>query len=238
VLSRISAGIAVVAAALFLTGCEVMGPSGPSGPPPDALGAEIVEQRESGTRRADRALAQAARLLGGKVVGRASNDQCWEGQRNWKRDDGYDYRCAARRVVVVGFDGDFRKRMKHFDARLFASGWQCDRFFECHSNSQYVQEYWAMRRAERVKGQPFPIWKLPTKTDGYERGEVRLFVDYASTVPRSTSALEFATLIGRSGLGVFHDDERPLAVPDVVTSGKPYPYLVVLATEIDYFTQE
>src|SRR5688572_20587591 len=136
---------------LLFTGCEIMGPSGPSGPPPDPLSTEIVELRDQGTRRADRAVAQAAGLLGGKVVGRASNDQCWEGQRNWKVDEGFDYRCAARRVVVVGFDSDFRKRIARFDRRVFAAGWLCD--YKC--NSELVDEYWNLRKAERVKDEPF-----------------------------------------------------------------------------------
>ena len=36
----------------------------------------------------------------------------------------------------------------------------------------------------------------------------------------------------------FYDDERPFDVAAVVAAGKRYPYLVVLATEIDYFTEE
>ena len=74
----------------------------------------------------------------------------------------------------MGFGGDFRSRIARFDRRLFASGWKGDLCFECESNSQLVEEYWDLRSAERVKGEPFPIWKLPNKADGYARGDVRL----------------------------------------------------------------
>jgi hypothetical protein len=237
-LVRLTSGLILVATAVLLTGCvEVMGPSGPSGPPPDPMGAEIVSLRESGARKADRALAQATRLLGGEVLGRASNDRCWEGQRNWKVDDGYDYRCALRRVVVVGVDGDFRKLIARFDRRLFAAGWECGRYgSSCESNSFLANDYWEMRRAERIPGQPYPVWKLPTKSDGYARGDLDLLVDYAGTVRHSTFALESATHMFYGF--PFHEDDRPLDVAAVVADGKPYPALVVVVTEIDYFTHE
>ena len=231
--------VSLVSAGVLLTACgDLLGPSGPSGPPPDPMSGEIVELRERGIAATGRALDQAARLLGGEVVGRGSHDRCWEGQRNYKVDEGFDYRCSLRSVVVVGFDDDFRSRMRRFDERLFAAGWQCDRHFECESNSRRANEYWDLRRAERIEGQPFPIWKLPTKTDGYERAGVRLYLDYASTVPGSTYGLESATLMSRSGWPLFHQDERPLDIPAVLRAGKQYPYLVVLETETDYFTEE
>jgi hypothetical protein len=230
----------VAVSSVVLLGCGLGGPSGPSGPPPDAKSDAIVELRRDGTRDADRALADAAKMLGGEVLGRASNDRCWEGQRNWKLDEGYDYRCSAFRALVVGFAGDFRSRIARFDRRLFASGWECDLHFECESNSQLVEEYWELRRAERVKGQPFPIWRLPTKTDGYARGDLRLYVDYASasTVAGATYGLESATLMSGSVLGRFYEDERPLNMQAVLTAGRRYPYLVVLSTRVDYYTEE
>jgi hypothetical protein len=228
----------VAVSSFVLSACGLGGPSGPSGPPPDAQSEEIVELRRDGTRAADRALVNAAKMLGGEMLGRASNDRCWEGQRNYKVDEGYDYRCSILRALVVGFGGDFRSRIARFDQRLFASGWECDPYFECESNSQLVEEYWDLRSAERLKGQPFPIWRLPTKGDGYARGDVRLYVEYASTVAGSTYWLETASFMSRSGLRRFYEDERPLDVQAVLAAGRRYPYLVVLSTEIDYFTEE
>jgi hypothetical protein len=229
----------VAVSSFVLSGCGFPSdPPAPSGPPPDAKSKSIVELRRDGTRDADQALADAATMLGAEIVGRASNDRCWEGQRNWKVDDGYDYRCSLLRALVVGFDGDFRGRIARFDQRLFASGWECDLVFECESNSEFVEGYWKLRSAERVKGQPFPIWKLPTKSDGYARGDVRLYVEYASTVAGSTHRLESATSMSQSGLRRFYEDERPFDVQAVLAAGRRYPYLVALSTEIDYYTEE
>jgi hypothetical protein len=73
-------------------------------------------------------------------------------------------------------------------------------------------------RVARPRASPCaPSWKPPRTTDGYTRGEVRLYVGYARASRRTVA-----------GATDEHDREPH----------KRHPYLVVLTTEIDYFTQE
>ncbi len=174
-----------------------------------------------------------ASALDGAIVGRASSDECYEGQQNYKVNDGYAHRCTIRRTLAVSFDGDFRERIARFDTRLFSAGWGCHRVPCDETLSGKVEEYWDLRAGE-VGGGTFPISRLPSSVN-YERDDLYLYVDYAGADPTGRSWIEGAHRRRRGGLFESYERTRPLAVTAVLSRAAPYDHVVVLAIESDYF---
>lgn len=197
--------------------------------PPDPSDEAMAALRLVATDAADEALAGVTAALGGEELAWSSTDKCWEGQRNWKVDDGYDHRCAVRLAVAVGFDGDFRERIDRFDRRLAASGWGCSWCDPDDHLSAQVDEYWAY--AAEVGRDSFPISRLPRATQ-YSRGDLRLEVAYGGS-----------DIGGRRAIGRFHEIwsghvthevAEPFDVAAVLEAAKPFRYLVLVAVDAVY----
>jgi hypothetical protein len=204
-----------------------------NGPPPDPLAAPIREARAAATKAADEALEDAVSAVGGTVVARASEDDCYEGQNNYKVHDGYDHRCTIRRAVVAGFDGDFRERIRLLDRRLFAAGWGCYRDPCPETLSGNVDAYWDLRKQESGGGDP-PISSLPT-TSPYERGDQYLDVAYIGHDRGSRATLERFHRRMRGGLFTSYERARPFAVDAALERASRHEYVVAFAVETDYF---
>jgi hypothetical protein len=131
----------MVMAALLVGGC------GPPGPP-DPLSVRAVEARTAQVQQMGAALDEIVDLFGGDVLGASSVDECYEGQRNWKVDTGYDHRCSLLLGVLIGVEGDFRTLMLDADDALRASGWQSHGEWP----GQLVEEYWDVRAGESTDG--------------------------------------------------------------------------------------
>lgn len=160
------AGTAVVAALLF-SGC---GPSSEL----DPLSASSVEARAEGLRQMMVALNEVVAELGGEVLGDSTIDECYEGQRNYKVDTGYDYRCSLLMSMLIATDGDFRARMLDADDALRMLGWQSP---EGEWPGQLVDEYWDLRASESPDGQ-VRLHRLPSP-HSVRRDDLRLLFDYA-----------------------------------------------------------
>ena len=208
-----------------------------NGPPPDPLTPEVVVARVLATKAADDALADAVAALDGAVVGRASSDECYEGQNNYKRREGFDHRCTLRRAVAVGFEGDFRRRIAQLDDRLFAAGWGCYRDPCPETLSSMVDEYWEFRKPE-FGGEDPAITTLPTPSM-YRKDALFFDTHYAldakHAIPSGRSWLESAHRRRLGGLRTSYRVVRPLDVEAVVNRGARFAFVVVLAVETTYF---
>jgi len=225
----------VVLLVLCLAASACGGPLGgeDNGPPPDPLAAPIREARAAATKAADEALEDAVAAVGGRVVARASEDDCYRGQNNYKVHDGYDHRCTIRRAVVAGFDGDFRKRIRLLDRRLFATGWGCYRDPCPETLWGNVDAYWDLRKQESGGADP-PISSLPT-TSPYERGDQYLDVAYVGHDRGSRATLERFHRRMRGGLFTSYERARPFDVEATLERVSPFEYVVAFAIETDYF---
>jgi len=204
-----------------------------NGPPPDPLAAPIQEARSDATTAADDALEDAVSAVGGRVVARASEDDCYEGQNNYKVHDGYDHRCTIRRAVVAGFDGDFRERIRLLDRRLFAAGWGCYRDPCPETLSGNVDAYWDLRKQEYGGADP-EISSLPT-TSAYERGDQYLDVAYVGADGGGRAALGRFHRRMRGGIFTSYERARPFDVEAALERASRFGYVVAFAVETDYF---
>ena len=223
----------IVSCCLALAGCGGLLGSDDPGPPPDATSEAVAAARVDAVAVADRALDEVVEKLGGTVVGRASDDACYQGQNNWKVDDGYGHRCTVRRAVIVSFDGDFRQRIAAFDERLFDAGWRCYSD-PCHETlTSLLREYWDSRAAQYGDA-TFPISSLPTPSS-YDRDGLELQFNYAGADPSGRSSLQDWHRRRRGGVFESYERSRPLDVAAVLARGESFAYLVALAVERDYF---
>ena len=204
-----------------------------NGPPPDPLAVPIREARAVATEAADEALEGAVAAVGGRVVARGSEDDCYRGQNNYKVHDGYDHRCTIRRAVVAGFDGDFRRRIRLLDRHLFAAGWGCYRDPCPETLAGNVDAYWDLRRQESGGADP-PISSLPT-TSPYERGHQYLDVAYVGHDRGSRATLERFHHRMRGGLFTSYERAHPFDVEATLDRASRFGYVVALAVETDYF---
>ena len=160
---------ATTLAALLLAGC------GPSGPP-DPLSASTVEARTAQVQRMRAALTEVTDSLDGTVLGESSVDECYEGQRNWKVDTGYDHRCSLLAGTLIGVDGDVRATMLDVDVALRALRWQAP---DGEWPGQLVDEYWDLRADESSDG-TVRLHLLPGPYS-VRRDDLRLRFDYGDT---------------------------------------------------------
>jgi hypothetical protein len=160
--------LAPMIVALLLTG----GCGPPS--PPDPLSAHAEEARTAQAQRMIAAQDEVVSILGGEVLGRSSIDQCYEGQRNWKVDTGYDHRCSLLMGVLISVEGDFRTLMLDADDALKGSEWQSTGEWP----GQLVDGYWALRAGEGADGR-VRLDRLPGPHSVRREG-LRLGFDYGN----------------------------------------------------------
>jgi hypothetical protein len=155
-------------AALLLGGCGAPDP-------PDPLSAGSVEARAAKVEQMHAALDEVVDILGGQVLGESSVDECYEGQRNWKVDLGYHYRCSLLVGVLIGVDGDFRTLMLAADPALQDLQWQSSGDWP----GQLVDEYWDLRASESPDGR-VRLDHLPGP-HSVRRDDLKLGFAYGST---------------------------------------------------------
>ncbi len=159
---------ATILAAVLLVGC------GPPDPP-DPRSGSAVEARTATVAQVQPALDEVVDILGGQVLGESSVDQCYEGQRNYKVDTGYHYRCSLLLGVLISVDGDFRRLMISADAALEDLQWQSRGDWP----GQLVDEYWELRASENADGR-VRLHRLPGPRS-LRRNDLRLGFSYGST---------------------------------------------------------
>lgn len=121
------------------------------------------------------ALDDVVGILGGQVLGRSSVDECYEGQRNYKVDLGYHYRCSLVMGVAIGVDGDFRTLMISIDPALQDLQWQSSGDWP----GQLVDRYWDLRADESPDGK-VRLDRLPSP-HSVRRDDLKLGFAYGST---------------------------------------------------------
>lgn len=144
---------------------------------PDPLSDPIVEARADRTQQMRVALDEVVRVFDAQVLGESSVDECYEGQRNWKVDTGYDSRCSVLLGVLIGLDGDFRSQMLDADVALEELGW---RSLSGEWPGQLVDDYWDLRAGESPDGR-VRLDRLPSPYTVL-RDDLRLLFDYGRGV--------------------------------------------------------
>jgi hypothetical protein len=214
---------ATVLAALLLGGC---------GPPdrPDPLSEPAVTARAETMERMHDGLDEVVAILDGQVLGESSVDECYEGQRNWKVDLGYDHRCSLLIGVLIGVDGDFRTLMLAVDVDLQERQWRSP---DGGWPGQLVDAYWELRASENPDGR-VRLDRLPGP-HSVHRDDLGLRFAYGST--DDDRGLERIDRSQRSTLwccGPPYYEQRALMDVARAVEGADQPHLVLLTIEGHY----
>jgi len=176
------------------------------------------------------ALDEVVDILGGRVLGESSVDECYEGQRNYKVDVGYHYRCSLLMGVLIGVDGDFRTLMLAADADLQDLQWQS------HGGGwpgQKVDEYWDLRASENPDGR-VRLDRLPGP-HSVRRDDLRLGFAYGSAA--DVRGLEGIDRSQRSTLwccGPPYFEDRALMDVDQAVEAANHQHLTLITIEGHY----
>jgi hypothetical protein len=176
------------------------------------------------------ALDEVVDILGGQVLGESSVDECYEGQRNWKVDLGYHYRCSLLVGVLIGVDGDFRALMLAADGALQELQW---RSHEGDWPGQKVDEYWELRASESSDGR-VRLDRLPGPLS-VRRDDLRLGFAYGSTA--DDRGLERIDRSQRSTMwccGPPYYDGLVLIDVDQAVAGADHQHLILVTIEGHY----
>jgi hypothetical protein len=215
--------LALTMAAVLISGC------GPSSPP-DPLSVSAVEARSERMQQMSSALHEVVATFDGDLLGEALIDECYEGQRNYKVDTGYDYRCSLLMSVLISIDGDFRTHMLDADAALSDLGWQSR---DGEWPGQLVDDYWDLRASESLDGQ-VRLSRLPSPLS-LMRDELRLLFDYSDVA--DDQGLERINRGQQSTLwccGLAFFERKELIDADQVAGAAPHDYLVLVKIEGHY----
>lgn len=220
-------------AALIVTACSA------EGEPPVPSDPAISAARDAATTRLDAEAQDLAASMDATVIAAGSDDGCWYGSRNWKREDPWAAQCRVRQSLIIGFDGDFRERMASFDDQLARSGWttQSPRG---DTLTDLVDEYWEMRASESSDGE-VRIRDLPSSTT-YEMGsgpaEIELRVAYGGVDRAGLNSLERGQQV-RSQTAIVqrtHENHDLVDPATLIEEIDAFDYAIVISVEMAYFT--
>jgi hypothetical protein len=177
------------------------------------------------------ALDEVVATVDGQVLGVSEIDECYEGQRNWKVDTGYDYRCSLLIGVLIGIDGDFRAQMLDADVALSELGWQSG---DGEWPGQLVDGYWDLRAGESPDGH-VRLDRLPGPLT-VTRGDLRLLFDYGSVIDdRGLDRIDRSQQSTPWCCGLpFFDKREPMDV-DQATGAQRHEHLILITVEGHYF---
>jgi hypothetical protein len=93
-------------------------------PAPNPNSSKINAKRESATAEIEQSFDELQNTLHYNYYETATHDYCSKGSNDWKRSDGYAYRCSLRITKFYGFNGDFRQQMINFEQKISSAGWE------------------------------------------------------------------------------------------------------------------
>ena len=197
---------------------------------PDPLSDAIVEARSDRTQEMRVALDEVAKVFDGQVLGQSSVDECYEGQRNWKVDTGYDYRCSVLLGVLIGLDGDFRSQMLDTDVALEELGWRSQ---SGEWPGQLVDDYWDLRAGESPDGR-VRLDRLPSPNTVL-RDDLRLLFDYGGAVDdQGIDRIDRGQQRTSWCCGQPFYEQRELMEVDRAIEAHPHGHLVLVTVEGHY----
>lgn len=177
------------------------------------------------------ALDEVVATVDGRVLGESAIDECYEGQRNWKVDTGYDYRCSLQIGALIGIDGNFRTQMLDADVALTELGWQPG---SGEWPGQLVDEYWDLRASERPDGH-VRLDRLPGPHT-VTRSDLRLMFDYGSVADdRGLDRIDRSqqSTLWCCGLP-FYETREPMDVHQAAEA-QQHEHLILITVEGHYF---
>lgn len=117
----------------------------------------------------------------------STHDRCYKGSSDWKRSDGFAYRCTFRMTKYYGFNTDFKKQMTDYEQNVFSKGWRLP-YNDSLAVRSILNTYYGKPGKELVSEIP----PLQYEKGKYERDKKILAIDYAERLTRDLAHIEYA----------------------------------------------
>jgi len=147
-------------------------------PAPNPNGSAINAKREATTAGINQSFDELQNILHYNYYETATHDYCSRGDNNYKRSDGYAYRCSLRITKFYGFNGDFRQQMIDFEQKIISIGWTPPSYRPDNPCEKMLEEYY----------DPYPgklVSDLPSFDCSYEKDGLSLEPEFAEKETRS-----------------------------------------------------
>lgn len=252
-----------IVATLLLSGCKTLLFSGGVGnavknlkPAPDIAGRSIAGARLKATEEVAAALVAVDAGTGFTSYATSTDDRCYKGVNDLWIKDGYAYRCTVRWTRFYGMSGSFRTQMIGLEDLLGSNGWQLWRSgypeyqpvtfrgtFASQDAACGPQRIAVFGYGDMVRSTCDPS-KLPrVRSDGYEQGKLRLWIEYQERDQVPEHMMDFMQRVDIGGEYKQHDRKYNLYtksnLQDVSARVREilelHPYAVSVTVEKIYF---
>lgn len=233
--------------------------------PPDFRSAEVSGLRRQAGAEVTRSLDEAEAMSDWQRLDDATHDVCYEGERNWKIDDGYRYRCTLKSARVYAFSTDFKTAMLDFERQLLAAGWIVSGSVpspplgesansagqptsDANSRPPVQYEFGAPRHAsmadvlrdhyDRLQGPP--LAELPPPS-GYDRNGVHMDLAFADAATLTRDPIDlnfFGDQLSVVGSDWLYEEKELVDGAEVVARGTAtHRHVLAVTVDRDYFSQ-
>ena len=147
-------------------------------PAPNPNSSAMNAKREAVTAEINQSFDELQNILQYNYYEMATHDYCSRGDNNYKRSDGYAYRCSLRITKFYGFNGDFRQQMIDFEQKIISIGWNPPSYGPDNPCEKMLEEYY----------DPYPgklVSDLPSRDCSYEKDGLSLESELAEKETRS-----------------------------------------------------
>jgi hypothetical protein len=147
-------------------------------PAPNPNSSAMNVKREQATEEINQSFDELQNILHYNYYETATHDICSKGSSNWKRSDGYAYRCSLRITKFYGFNGDFRQQMIDFEQKIISIGWAPVSYRPDKPCKKMLEEYY----------DPYPgklVSDLPGFDCSYEKDSLSLEPEFSEKETRS-----------------------------------------------------
>ncbi len=150
-------------------------------PAPNLEDPKIIAKKDAAKQAVDQTFKELDQKIGFASYATLRHSDCFEGQNNFKVQDGYAHKCFFRTTRFYGFNGDFRQQMISFEQKINADGWRRDGESLQGIMTEYYDKYYGDKDAavSASFGGKYLVSHLPKPYGGYKRYDQLLSVNYA-----------------------------------------------------------
>lgn len=209
-------------------------------PAPNPESSGIILKRNSAKDSTGNSFAELDKEFGLTNFATSTHDRCFEGQNNWKVQDGYAHRCTYRVTKFYGFNGDFRQQLINLEQQIIDSGWESadsSGFPMKEIMEHYYDKYYG---SDKPTPRNFPkgylVSNLPTPTGGYSKDREVLEIEYAEKATEDYSQIEYAQNVSGDTLFETYEKKDFQDISSIFKNiTQDNKFVLVISIQKDYF---
>lgn len=199
-------------------------------PEPNPNSSAMNAKRETATEEINQSFDELQSILHYNYYETAMHDYCSRGDTNYKRSDGYAYRCSLRITKFYGFNGDFRQQVIDFEQKIISSDWEPRySYYPDNPCEKMLEKYY----------DPFPgklVSNLPGSDCRYRKSRLSLEVDFAQKETHNFSLLNAIQKVSGHSYDEIYDDksfqDSSSVIKKIIATDR---FVLIISIQKDYF---